>query len=335
MNTRREFLSAAVTAVVFPSLLRGAPAAKFVTYSNPRTYEIEHTSTITNHDVDLTEVELWLPVPLEWPEQKVAGAAVSPKAPLRKPQVGQAQVARLLLTKGLPAPGQSLTFTARYRVTRSAIETDKAALAKEPYQPYPKNEDYRKFTRAERLIETGDAALQEAARQFQTDDQPAYQLALRIYEWILDRTTYELVEGIRGAKFCLQEQRGECGDYCTLFVALCRLAKIPARVCLGCWASQTNGWHVWAEFQLPNGEWIPVDPALGDQAAAKRENSFGALGNDRVTLVKGCDLEFRGAGPGHSRVDFLHAGVWWYKTSRSAQEPTWEPKIVGQMVEGK
>lgn len=68
----------------------------------------------------------------------------------------------------------------------------------------------------------------------------------------------------RGAAVMLRDRRGDCGQFSSLLVALCRARKIPARVIIG--TIIVNGQalpHAWAEFWSErSGHWFPVDPAF-------------------------------------------------------------------------
>ncbi|MFZ6028859.1 MAG: glycosyltransferase [Chloroflexota bacterium] len=103
--------------------------------------------------------------------------------------------------------------------------------------------------------------------------------ARRIYEWILDNTTY--LQGAWPDYAILDTRCGPCIQQARLFVNLCRLMRIPAReqcgllfgrslVVNGRQAVRTAGRghtplnHTWAEFYAPARGWLPVDFSAGD-----------------------------------------------------------------------
>lgn len=108
--------------------------------------------------------------------------------------------------------------------------------------------------------------------------------ARRIFRWVRTHMTYEYPPpGGRGATVALREGKGDCGQYADLFVAMCRAQGIPARFAGGfrlgpapaAGEAGTVGSHAWAEFRLPNGQWLPADPT-GDEKghfARLRSNS--------------------------------------------------------------
>lgn len=108
------------------------------------------------------------------------------------------------------------------------------------------------------------------------------------------------IEGLYLALEALQKKAVDCGGFATFFVSLCHASKIPARVVSGFFVeSETskndgkNLMHAWAEFMLPDGRWIPVDPSteqLFDRNRTRRSGRFGFVGSDRVIFSKGCDI---------------------------------------------
>jgi len=91
-----------------------------------------------------------------------------------------------------------------------------------------------------------------------------------IYVWLLDNTSY--YESPFPSPSCVDTGFGSCVHLSGLFVALCRLAGIPARERTGALLAKGTGLaietrtrgfspfvHVWAEFYIRSGRWIPVD----------------------------------------------------------------------------
>src|SRR5690606_11636573 len=81
---------------------------------------------------------------------------------------------------------------------------------------------------------------------------------------------------LKGAIKALHDKTGDCEELSSLFIALCRAQKIPARTV---WVPD----HCYPEFYLAdadgNGVWFPC------QAAGSR--AFGGIPEDRPILQKG------------------------------------------------
>ena len=89
--------------------------------------------------------------------------------------------------------------------------------------------------------------------------------AKKIYSWVANNiqyTGYSSVE--QGAAQILHSKKGDCTEFMSLFSALARYCKIPARELAG-YVQPQNGplnpadFHNWSEF-LSNDTWIIADP---------------------------------------------------------------------------
>jgi hypothetical protein len=88
------------------------------------------------------------------------------------------------------------------------------------------------------------------------------------YNWItseIDKTAYSEKE--RGALYALHKRSGDCTEFMHLFIALCRINRIPARGVSGYIVTQNkhlspDELHDWAEVYI-DGRWQLVDPYNG------------------------------------------------------------------------
>jgi hypothetical protein len=103
----------------------------------------------------------------------------------------------------------------------------------------------------------------------------AYDMALRIFEWVRDNIGYEFYYNTgKGAVGTLQSGAGNCVDTTHVLVALCRAAGLPARYVHGnCYfvSSQQVYGHVWAMIYV-NGQWVWAD-------ATSYRNELGVINN--------------------------------------------------------
>ena len=93
----------------------------------------------------------------------------------------------------------------------------------------------------------------------------AEKTAKNIFNWVANNVKYTGYEKKpRGALFALNERKGDCTEFTSLFVALCRVNGIPSRGIGGQVAPESailkpSGFHNWAEFYV-HGSWYIVDP---------------------------------------------------------------------------
>jgi transglutaminase-like putative cysteine protease len=97
-----------------------------------------------------------------------------------------------------------------------------------------------------------------------------------IYDYVIDHVKYEEGAQDKSSVQALKDGKADCHGISALFVAMCRTAKVPARMV---WVDA----HQYAEFYLEDeagkGHWYPV------QSAGTR--SFGEMPMPKVILQKG------------------------------------------------
>jgi hypothetical protein len=97
-----------------------------------------------------------------------------------------------------------------------------------------------------------------------------------IYDYVIDHVKYEEGAQDKSSVQALKDGKADCHGISALFVAMCRTAKVPARMV---WVDG----HQYAEFYLEDeagkGHWYPV------QSAGTR--SFGEMPMPKVILQKG------------------------------------------------
>jgi transglutaminase-like putative cysteine protease len=132
------------------------------------------------------------------------------------------------------------------------------------------------------------------------------------YEWIIKNIRFpddesieskyleDLREGTDSVQEIMDSKTAECSGKSTLFVALCRNVRIPARTVDGYFLKEgrckTFGTkldesfldiHVWVEF-YQGGEWHPVDCSIAQQF---NKDCFGKFDDLRVAVCKGTNIK--------------------------------------------
>lgn len=117
----------------------------------------------------------------------------------------------------------------------------------------------------------------ELAREIAGPVEDPWEKALAIGRWVYSKLGKSMRECFTALKV-LEAGEGECQSHSLLTVALVRSAGLPARFAYGVVYlpdSGAFGFHTWVEVHV--GEWIPMDPTLGDFPA----------GVDHLTLAVG------------------------------------------------
>jgi len=128
--------------------------------------------------------------------------------------------------------------------------------------------DYQRYTREERPHLAFTASLKALSEEIVGEERHPYLKAKKIYAWICKNVPWTSPE--YSALRCLSDdvarlQRGDCGIKAFLFVSLCRLNGIPARL-QGGWMVRPFGGHTqhgWAQMYMEPYGWMTVDPDAG------------------------------------------------------------------------
>ncbi len=132
-----------------------------------------------------------------------------------------------------------------------------------PVAPEKKHRDLNAYLLAEPFIEVDHPMVKELAAKLK--DPSTITTAENMYDWVSQNVTYSgYAKRTRGALYALKRKNGDCTEFATLFVALCRANGIPARViggyvCHNSAVLNLGDYHNWAQFHC-NGNWQIADP---------------------------------------------------------------------------
>ena len=136
--------------------------------------------------------------------------------------------------------------------------------------------------------------------------------ARALYDHVIDHMRYMKYGsgwGQGDAVYACDVGTGNCSDFHSYFIALCRAVGIPARFAVGAAIpSERNeggidGYHCWAEFYT-DGRWWPVDISEGDKCSSLSSYYFGHNPANRIELSRGRDLVLE-PGPASGPINFL------------------------------
>ena len=136
--------------------------------------------------------------------------------------------------------------------------------------------------------------------------------ARALYDHVIDRMRYMKFGsgwGKGDAVYACDRRTGNCTDFHSYFIALCRAVAIPARFAIGASIPSArnsggiDGYHCWAEFYT-DGRWWPVDISEGDKCSSLSTYYFGHHPANRIELSRGRDLVLE-PGPASGPINFL------------------------------
>ncbi len=162
----------------------------------------------------------------------------------------------------------------------------------------PANPDVQKFLVSAPGLECESEPIRRIAAQIPAGNQ--IEQIKKIHQYVTSHLKYVFIEESRGALWAAQSGRGDCNEYASLFVALCRAKRIPARLAFGYSTSWTNTpRHAWAEAYLTGYGWVPFDPSFNKHPFSdptKLKPIYFYLSRDRSDPISQGGFELRYAG---------------------------------------
>jgi transglutaminase-like putative cysteine protease len=204
----------------------------------------------------------------------------------------------LFLTLGLQDSDKTIEIRSQVkRLEKTVYENKEADIERylAPERLVPDDEKFR--TIAEEVVKSKNGDLVRART---------------LYDHTIDRMRYMKFGdgwGKGDAVYACDMRTGNCSDFHSYFIALCRAVRIPARFAIGAAIpSERNeggidGYHCWAEFYT-DGKWWPVDISEGDKCSSLSSYYFGRNPANRIELSRGRDLVLE-PGPVLGPINFL------------------------------
>ena len=248
---------------------------------------------------ELTEsARMWVPIPATDSFQTIDIKSI--KAPGERKMLKDSKHGNSVLFLELGPADSGKTLELRFGVTRlekkvyaEKISSPEQYLAPERFVP----EDKIFSNIAEDVVQGKDGDLVRARA---------------LYDHVIDRMRYMKYGsgwGKGDAVYACSARTGNCTDFHSYFIALCRAVNIPARFAIGAVTSSErneggiDGYHCWAEFYT-DGRWWPVDISEGDKCSSLSGYYFGHHPANRIEFSRGRDLVLE-PGPVSGPINFL------------------------------
>lgn len=219
-----------------------------------------------------------VPVPTDWPEQEVQISDENVTAHVKdlKYRMLDNGVKQMLLSIPLIPANETATALLTFDVFRRPATPPKdTSILKRPEKLHSSLSPY---LQSSPLIESKDEKIKALMKEILEgkSERSDWEKIEAYYTWIQDNIKYQNGP-LKGALASLKDKTGDCEELTSLFIALCRASKVPARTV---WVPQ----HCYPEFYLVDdegqGHWIPCN-------IATNKHEFGELTDPRPVLQKG------------------------------------------------
>ena len=136
------------------------------------------------------------------------------------------------------------------------------------------------------FVQSDDARVKALAARIVGGERDSHQAALKINRWLYKNIRKVGTAALSNAVETLESREGDCTEHTVLFVALARAAGIPAREVAGVTAIERGEglyYHAWPEVWV--GQWVAMDPTLGQDVADATHIKFAEGGADQLFRI--------------------------------------------------
>ena len=260
-----------------------------------RTFRFTYAASLTGL-ASAKQVRVWLPVPRSSSEQCVRlltdDLPVEPSVNV-EPRYGN----RILYFELAPPASGRIPLRLTYRVERRELRgIGRGSRSDDSGQLLTKREK-RLFLSANALVPLDGKPLDLIAGLELPQDPVA--LSRVLYDRVDEHMKYDKSKpgyGRGDAAWACDSRFGNCTDFHSLFIALARSQRVPARFEIGFplppqrGSGEIGGYHCWGMFHVEGKGWVPVDISEADKHPEMKDYFFGNLTENRVAFSIGRDL---------------------------------------------
>jgi transglutaminase-like putative cysteine protease len=289
MKTRvRWLLVIAVAALGYTAITKNLPA-------NPNdARRFEFTYQVTVDPAPASTLRVWIPVATSDENQSVTLKGVS--SPVATQSKRDSEYGNSALYGQIQNSKAPVTLALTYEVTRK--EYSRGGLS--DLMRYNQDSDaappgLARFLEPDRLVPIN-SRFQTMAADITRGKDGDVEKAYAIYDYVFHTLRYDKSGtgwGRGDAMWACDSKHGNCTDFHSLFMALMRAEKIPARFEIGFPLpahgnrGDIPGYHCWSEFYVSGLGWVPVDISEAWKDPAKHDFFFGSLDTNRVQFTMG------------------------------------------------
>lgn len=260
-------------------------------------FNIHYQATFNNLDKNI--IKVWLTQPLNSPTQKIESLLISPK-----PQVyyQDTQGNKILYFEFKNQGDINIQMNIKVTLLKNKIN-----LTKEKFSlPLSSSKLFQQYTKNEKFLEQT-LAVKDLTKKIIKKNDNILNTLQSIFNFVIKNFKYCYPVKQRGIKYLdLNKLEGDCGEYSSLFVTMCRILKIPARNNTGfvIFPKQRKiAEHGLAEVYLKPFGWLDFDT----QYASLERNTkkyFAQRSDYRIVFTNGFNIPLKPAIPKNFLINY-------------------------------
>ncbi|MGC4038487.1 MAG: transglutaminase domain-containing protein [Chitinophagaceae bacterium] len=259
-----------------------------------RTISVTYSCYLTGFPKNGKEVSVWVPVPQSDDRQtvEITSADLAAGKFTREEKYGNKMYYRRVDLSSI-----SMSDTFQIVLTYKVKINEKKIVEAEQLRPLPKTTPKRMdvYLSANRLIPL-EGPVANLTKQLDLPPQPIL-AARQVYDYLINTMVYNYKApgaGRGDVVWACTNKTGDCSDYNSIFIGVCRSSGIPADHTFGIplkpGKKETKDWHCWASFWVKGPGWITIDASETSKHPELRNYNFGTLSNTYLTLTHGRDV---------------------------------------------
>lgn len=264
---------------------------------NPKKFNIRYNADLMSNNEN-NNVKIWIVQPSNTNYQKIDKFLISqkPKSSYKDKQNNKILYFNLQNIKKI-----KIQINIETTLWKNKIILNNKKIFVPKHKRYTKNENFLEQT----------VQLKKFTNQITKDKKLPLDKIKRIFKFIIKNFEYYYPVKKRGVKnLNIDKLIGDCGEYSSLFVAMCRILKIPARNNTGFVIFPKKNSikeHGWASINLKSHGWIDMDPqyaSLEKDIKTGIKKYFGQRNEYRITFVNGFNIPLKPKIPQNFRIDY-------------------------------
>jgi len=265
--------------------------------SSPKKFNIRYQAIFNTPNKNI--IKVWLAQPLNSTTQKIKSFSISPKP---QKYYKDTQGNKILYFEFKNQKNINIQMDIKVALWKNKIN-----LTKEKFLlPSPSLKLFQQYTKNEKFLEQT-PAVKNLTKKIINKNDNILNIIQSIFNFVIKNFKYCYPIEQRGVKYLnLKQLKGDCGEYSSLFVTMCRTLKIPARNSTGfvIFPKQKKiVEHGWSNVYLKPFGWLNFDTQYA--SLEKNTKKYFIQRNDyRIVFINGFNIPLKPSIPKNFQLNY-------------------------------